>query len=340
MPLLSARIDLLRTASPILSAPSTTPTALIASANSSAAALVNLLTSTLPAHFDDTTTYHSRPIHLQKRAQILVADLWACFNGHETSPGHFTDIDSALTMFADYRVPQMLQRLGCLWYSPRLEGKIRRREILHAGEPMEVELRACSVWCVELLRREMVRRGWGSWEVNVEPCDEVETVDGAPEENGQSPLSNNNNLSDTGTTQATSSPEPAPTHTTAPFPVTQPHPNTNSTITPSPKAPSPTRRQTRTITLNAILLDYLLYDTAKELEAAETPTSHSPPNGVALPSSSSSSSSSSSPNLTNGAAPAGGQQVLAGVASLATKKRNDPDGPRTLPHHRTRGIWY
>jgi hypothetical protein len=329
MPLLSTRIHLLRTASFILSSPATTPLTLITSASNSAAALVNLLTSTLPAHFDDTTTYHSRRIHLQKRAQILVADLWACFNGKEGSPGHFTDIDSALTMFADYRVPQMLQRLGCLWYSPRLEGRIRRGEVLEAGEPMEVELRACSVWCVELLRRDMVRRGWGSWEVEVEGegDGEVETSAGAP----------------LGTDQGSSSTEDVngADHTTKPPPSDQSQSQLQSaTTTPSPHSHHPpTKPKPRQkVTLNAILLDYLLYDTAKELEAAETPTSHSPPNGTLI----APSPSANTAYGTNGHVH-GIESVQHGLAGVALTKKDvirDPDGPRTLPHHRTRGIWY
>jgi hypothetical protein len=37
---------------------------------------------------------------LYKRAQILVADIWACFEGQ--GYGEFNDIDE-ITMFADYR---------------------------------------------------------------------------------------------------------------------------------------------------------------------------------------------------------------------------------------------
>jgi hypothetical protein len=40
------------------------------------------------------------PVSFWKRAQILVADIWACFEGKGL--GTFHDIDS-LTMFADYR---------------------------------------------------------------------------------------------------------------------------------------------------------------------------------------------------------------------------------------------
>jgi hypothetical protein len=163
MPLLAERISILRSAGTILSNPSTTPTALINSASHSASRLVNTLTSTI-ASFNDAHAFSSREVKIHKRAQILVADLWAAFNG--TSYGSFDDIHT-LTMFADYRVPQMLHTLGCLWYSPRLEGRIKRKEAIESGETMELEVRGCSIWCVELLRREIERRFGGEMEVEV-----------------------------------------------------------------------------------------------------------------------------------------------------------------------------
>ena len=127
---------------------------LIHQSNKSAARLVNLLTAHFHC-FDDSHPFQGRQVKFHKRAQIFVADLWACFNG--TSFGEFDDVDH-LTMFADYRVPQMLESMGCLWYSPRLESKIKRHELLQSGDLLEVELRGCSIWCVELLRREIERR--------------------------------------------------------------------------------------------------------------------------------------------------------------------------------------
>lgn len=154
IPLLTQRIAILREAGEILTTHFTSsPLALISQANNSAAALVNHLVDHFP-NFRDTTTFAGRKVRLLKRAQILVADLWAAFNG--TSHGLFHDIDS-LTMFADYRIPQMLQSLGCLWYSPRLESRIARLELFAPGEDLEVELRGCSIWCVEMIRREIER---------------------------------------------------------------------------------------------------------------------------------------------------------------------------------------
>ena len=56
-------------------------------------------------------------LYFLKRAQIFVADVWGAFGGE--GPGEFHDIDS-LTMFADYRVPQLLREWGVLHYSPEL----------------------------------------------------------------------------------------------------------------------------------------------------------------------------------------------------------------------------
>jgi len=60
-------------------------------------------------------------------------------------------------MQTDYRIPQMLHTLGCLLYSPVLERDIRKHVDLPPGSTYEVELRGCSIWCVELIRREILK---------------------------------------------------------------------------------------------------------------------------------------------------------------------------------------
>ncbi|KAM0104558.1 hypothetical protein ACP6JE_000839 [Aspergillus fumigatus] len=106
----------------------------IYSANYSAAALVNVLVESFPC-FRDETVFQGQRVRLYKRAQILVADLWACFNGE--SYGEFYDIDK-ITMFA--------------------EGHIRSNKLIPSGSNWEIELRATSIWCVELIRREIERQ--------------------------------------------------------------------------------------------------------------------------------------------------------------------------------------
>lgn len=49
----------------------------------------------------------------------------------------------------------MLHSLGVLLYSPRLESMIRNHQQITSGSVEEVEIRGCSVWGVEMLRREI-----------------------------------------------------------------------------------------------------------------------------------------------------------------------------------------
>jgi len=128
---------------------------LVAAAGGSAVELARLLAKEFSS-FRDVAEYKGKRIYLYKRAQILAADLWGAFQGR--SWGSFSDIDK-LTAFADYKLPQVLRHLGILQYAARLANKIDLHEIIEAGSPEEVELRANTVWAVELLRRELGWRG-------------------------------------------------------------------------------------------------------------------------------------------------------------------------------------
>jgi len=112
---------------------------LVSSARGSAARLVN----TLAADFDcfrDEFRFDGRrkPIRFLKRAQIFVADLWACFDGE--GHGRFYDINK-ITMFADYRVPQILMSMGCLYCSPPILSAIRQKKLIESGSSWEMQLR-------------------------------------------------------------------------------------------------------------------------------------------------------------------------------------------------------
>lgn len=126
----------------------------ITAAGESAAALVQVVVRDFSC-FRDSHDFLGQEVHFYKRAQILVADTWACFDG--SSYGTFHDIDDAITMFADYRIPQMLHSLGCLRYSPALEARVRRLEEIPSGDRCEIELRGNCIWAVELVRRQMVK---------------------------------------------------------------------------------------------------------------------------------------------------------------------------------------
>ncbi|OAQ73202.1 hypothetical protein VFPPC_00976 [Pochonia chlamydosporia 170] len=156
MPLLQERLDCLRESGRVLyERYSCSITNLIDAADGSAAELVNLLARDFSCFRDE---HHfegrSRPVRFLKRAQIMVADIWACFEGQ--SYGEFWDIDK-ITMFADYRIPQILITLGALYCSPPVAVAIKDKKMFKSGDRWEMQLRACSIWCVELIRREIVR---------------------------------------------------------------------------------------------------------------------------------------------------------------------------------------
>ena len=130
---------------------------LVAQAKNSSISLVSLVLQYLPG-FRDTCIYRGRLIHFYKRAQILVGDLWAAYGRQVSAPTsgehafYFTDIHE-LTMFADYRVPQLLRELNILKYSNILGERIDQLETIAFGSEEEVEIRACTVIAVEHIQR-------------------------------------------------------------------------------------------------------------------------------------------------------------------------------------------
>ncbi|MGB3329966.1 MAG: queuosine salvage family protein, partial [Thermomicrobiales bacterium] len=72
--------------------------------------------------------------------------------------GRFDDL-STLTAFADYKVPQVLRRLGILAYAAPLAAHIGRRELIAAGSPEEIEIRAATIQACEQIRLALAARG-------------------------------------------------------------------------------------------------------------------------------------------------------------------------------------
>lgn len=124
-------------------------------AGGSAVKLVLLVADQFPC-FSDTASYHGKTVYFFKRAQLLVQDLWCTFSG--TSWGSFHDLDE-LTAFADYKLPQVLRHLEIIRYESELAAQIQRLAPIPPGSAEEVEIRAATIWAVELLRQELLRRG-------------------------------------------------------------------------------------------------------------------------------------------------------------------------------------
>ncbi|XP_039887619.1 queuosine salvage protein isoform X1 [Simochromis diagramma] len=120
----------------------------ISQAGNDAQKMVELIVQKIPSYRDEAT-YEGKRISFYKRAQILVADYWGLMAAR--GQGDIINMDW-LTMFADYRVPQALVYLGALRYSDTLMQTLKNGELLSSGDRREVEIRGCSIWCVELIK--------------------------------------------------------------------------------------------------------------------------------------------------------------------------------------------
>ena len=106
--------------------------------------------------YRDVARHAGIDVPLYKRAQITAADLAMAFGG--TGHGEFTDL-AELTIFADNLVPHVLRREGVLAYDAGLAARIDRGELLPAGSPEEVEIRAVALHAVERAVRGLRARG-------------------------------------------------------------------------------------------------------------------------------------------------------------------------------------
>ena len=126
--------------------------ALVEAAQSSAGRLVQLLKK-MP-YFNDVGGYNGVEVPFYKRAQITVADLNIAFKGRRW--GQFNDLDH-LTIFADNLVPHVLRMDGVLIYEKSLVDRIDGGTLIPAGSAEEVEIRACALHAVELLKKEILK---------------------------------------------------------------------------------------------------------------------------------------------------------------------------------------
>jgi Potential Queuosine, Q, salvage protein family len=125
-------------------------------AGGSAVQLALLLAQFFPS-FHDVAVYRNQQVRFFKRAQICVADLHGTFCGQHW--GTFTDIDQ-LTVFADYKLPQVLRHYSIVEYDSSLAAKVDNQELLKPRSEEEIEIRAATIWACELLRRSLLQQGY------------------------------------------------------------------------------------------------------------------------------------------------------------------------------------
>ncbi len=111
------------------------------SCNFSAPRIAKAITHEL-ASYRDGAWYKDTWIWILKRAQILPSDLAQLSANYPDF--QITDLDD-LTIFADYRLPQVLRHYGALTYSDELAARIDNRQIIPSGSPEEIEIRAATL---------------------------------------------------------------------------------------------------------------------------------------------------------------------------------------------------
>ena len=127
---------------------------LIAEAHGNAQKLVENIAQNFP-FFLDTSLYKNEEVDFYKRAQLLAADIYQVFDGQ--SFGTLKNVDQ-LTACADYKLPQILRKLGILEYATVLAKKVDTKIEIDHNSPEEVEIRANTIWAVEFIKKEVKKR--------------------------------------------------------------------------------------------------------------------------------------------------------------------------------------
>ncbi len=155
IPLFKKRLECLRELGRVLDSDfGGSYTAVVQQSGGSAIRLLDLLINKFPK-FNDSALFENREVGFYKRAQLLVkgvSDAMA-LSGREP----LSDLDK-LTAFADYKIPQLLRRLGIIEYVPKLAQKIDSYELIASETREEVEIRANTVWAVEMIRQDLSKR--------------------------------------------------------------------------------------------------------------------------------------------------------------------------------------
>ena len=105
--------------------------------------------------WNDTAQFKGRQVAFHKRAQLAASMLYQAFAGKGW--GTFDDFDQ-LTVYADYKLPQVLRKLAILEYDGKLATGVDSQIVLPAGSRMEVEIRAATVCSCDLMRQTLLPR--------------------------------------------------------------------------------------------------------------------------------------------------------------------------------------
>ncbi len=120
----------------------------IESASKDALRLLDLITQDFPSYYD-AAHYDGPEVVFHKRAQLAISDLHRTFDGKMF--GEFRNVNE-LTAFADYKIPQVLRRMGILEYSPTLAERVDTMVEIPAGSPEEIEIRSGQICAIDRMK--------------------------------------------------------------------------------------------------------------------------------------------------------------------------------------------
>lgn len=106
-------------------------------------------------HFDDKSKYKNRIIKFNKRAILLVNDLFQLSN---TIRNNIKILDN-LTGCADYAVPRILYEYGILIYNDYLLETINSNKIIEHNSYPEIEIRANTLYVIEIIKEKLKTKG-------------------------------------------------------------------------------------------------------------------------------------------------------------------------------------
>lgn len=100
--------------------------------------------------FSDTAYLDGQQVYFYKRAQICAHHICVLAT-------HFPELNlyrsDQLTIFADYRLPQVYRHFNVLQYLPELARIVDTYTLIAPHGRIEVELRAATIWIAELVRQ-------------------------------------------------------------------------------------------------------------------------------------------------------------------------------------------
>lgn len=106
-------------------------------------------------YFDDKSMYKDRLIHFNKRATLLLNDLYYVSPTIRNNIGNVNNLGGC----ADYGIPRTFRDYGILEYNEELRNTIDNEIEIPHDSNMEIEIRANMLYVIELLRIDLKEKG-------------------------------------------------------------------------------------------------------------------------------------------------------------------------------------